>query len=128
MVDAYEVLNADGSESTPLLDLANPYNADGTPNISQKARDFGYVDCSDKMYLNRDPRFYATIYYDGVTVKLENSQYGVETFVGGNWRSVAVALQPAQYLYGLLPAQVQQCPVEHQRRQQGRLYPDVPSG
>ena len=71
-------------ESTPLLDLANPYNADGSPNISQKARDFGYVDCSDKMYLNRDPRFYATIYYDGVTVKLENSEYEVETFVGGN--------------------------------------------
>ena len=84
MVDAYEVLNDDGSESTPLLDLANPYNADGSPNISQKARDFGYVDCSDKMYLNRDPRFYATIYYDGVTVKLENSEYEVETFVGGN--------------------------------------------
>ena len=41
MVDAYEVLNDDGSESTPLLDLANPYNADGSPNISQKARDFG---------------------------------------------------------------------------------------
>lgn len=40
---------------------------------------------SDKMYLNRDPRFYATIYYDGVTVQLENSEYGVpETFVGGN--------------------------------------------
>lgn len=84
MVDAYEVLNADGSESTPLLDLANPYNADGTPNISQKARDFGYVDCSDKMYLNRDPRFYSTIYYDGVKVKLENGEYGVETYVGGN--------------------------------------------
>ena len=84
MVDAYEALNDDGSESTPLLDLANPYNADGSPNISQKARDFGYVDCSDKMYLNRDPRFYATIYYDGVTVKLENSEYEVETFVGGN--------------------------------------------
>lgn len=84
MVDAYEVLNADGSESAPLLDLANPYNADGTPNISQKARDFGYVDCSDKMYLNRDPRFYATIYYDGVKVQLTNSEYEVETAVGGN--------------------------------------------
>ena len=84
MVDAYEVLNDDGSESTPLLDLANPYNADGSPNISQKARDFGYVDCSDKMYLNRDPRFYATIYYAGVTVKLETSEYEDETFVGGN--------------------------------------------
>ena len=42
------------------------------------------MDCSDKLYLNRDPRFYATIYYDGVTVKLENSEYEVETFVGGN--------------------------------------------
>ena len=84
MVDAYEVLNDDGSVSTQLLDLSYPSNADGAPNISQKARDFGYVDCSDKMYLNRDPRFYATIYYDGVTVKLENSEYEVETFVGGN--------------------------------------------
>lgn len=84
MVDAYEVLNADGTESAPLLDLANPYNADGTPNISQKARDFGYVDCSDKMYSNRDPRFYATIYYDGVKIQPGEAEYEVGTYVGGN--------------------------------------------
>lgn len=84
MVDAYEVLNADGTESTPLLDLANPYNADGTPNITPKAREFGYVDCSDKMYLNRDPRFYATIYYDGVKIQPGEGEYEVGTYVGGN--------------------------------------------
>ena len=41
MVDAYEVLNADGTVAEPLLDLANPYTATKTPNYNQKALDLG---------------------------------------------------------------------------------------
>ena len=125
MVDAYEVLNIDGSESTPLLDLANPYSADGSLNISRKPG-LRLVDCSDKMYLgNRDPRFYATIYYDGVTVQLENSEYEVEAYVGGN-----CGLSPVRRPAGATPAQVvinvsSASQSSTSRRQQGQLYPDV---
>ncbi|MEG0806745.1 MAG: RagB/SusD family nutrient uptake outer membrane protein [Alistipes sp.] len=84
MVDAYEVLSADGTQSEPLLNLARPYNADGKPNFNPAALALGYKDCSAKMYEHRDPRFYSTIYYDGVTLPLVKGDYVVETAVGGN--------------------------------------------
>lgn len=95
LVDAYDVVSADGSQAVPLLDLANPYNADGSPNFNQAALALGYVDCTAKMYENRDPRFYATIYYDGVTFDHESvgeGQFEVQTYVGGN---CALSLSPA---------------------------------
>lgn len=84
MVDAYEVVSVDGTRSEPLLNLANPYNADGTPNFNQAALDLGYEDCTAKMYEHRDPRFYSTIYYDGVTVQLSRGEFEIQTAVGGN--------------------------------------------
>ncbi len=87
LVDAYEVLSADGTKAVPLLDLADPYDADGKPNINPAAEELGYVDCTEKMYENRDPRFYATIYYDGVKFArddAENGEFEVQTYVGGN--------------------------------------------
>lgn len=84
MVDAYEVLSADGTKSVPLLDLANPYNADGTPNFNTAATALGYEDGSEKMYQNRDPRFYSTIYYDGAKIDLTTGEYEIETHLGGN--------------------------------------------
>lgn len=81
MVDCYEVLSPDGSRSANILDLAKPYNQDGTPNISSKARALGYEDCTYGMYENRDPRFYATIFYNGSTCGEKGT---VETYVGGN--------------------------------------------
>ena len=84
MVDAYEVLSVDGSRSEPLLDLARPYNSDGTPNFNPEALALGYQDCTDKMYRNRDPRFYATVYYDNATIDYHGSDYQIQTYVGGN--------------------------------------------
>lgn len=85
MVDAYEVLSADGLTAVPLLNLSNPYNTDGTPNFNPEALTLGYEEGSEKMYANRDPRFYSTIYYDGAVVELDNEvDYTVETAVGGN--------------------------------------------
>lgn len=90
MVDAYEVLNAAGTRAVPLLDLSDPYNEDGSPNFNPEALspEFGYEDCTEAMYRNRDPRFYASIYYDG-TVLDEitddgGNAYVVETFENGN--------------------------------------------
>lgn len=84
MVDAYEVISADGKTAVPLLDLQNPYNADGTPNINPAAAALGYVDCTASMYENRDPRFYASIYYDGVKIDLKDGEFEVKTRVDGN--------------------------------------------
>lgn len=84
LVDAYEVRNADGTKSVPVLDLANPYQADGTPNINPAAVALGYDDKSDKMYENRDPRFYSTIYYDGAKIQLLAGEFEVETRLNGN--------------------------------------------
>ncbi|MBQ9597355.1 MAG: RagB/SusD family nutrient uptake outer membrane protein [Bacteroidales bacterium] len=84
MVDAYEVVSSDGTQAAPLLDLAKPYNADGTPNFNQAALDLGYVDCSAKMYKNRDPRFYGSIYYDGASIIRNGAADKVNTYVGGN--------------------------------------------
>ncbi len=85
MVDAYDVVSADGTTAVPLLDLASPYDVDGTPNFNPDAIALGYMDGSETMYENRDPRFYATIYYDGVEVTLANgSEYEIQTYAGGN--------------------------------------------
>ena len=81
LVDCYEVVSKDGTKSAPVIDLSNPYRADGTPNINSAAKALGYSDCSDAMYLNRDPRFYATIFYNGSTCGEKGT---VETYEGGN--------------------------------------------
>ena len=59
LVDAYPMSNG-----KYILDLANPYNDEKhlSPNFNS---DSGY-DESDP-YVDRDPRFYATIYYNGTT-------------------------------------------------------------
>jgi len=58
IVDAYET--ADGQ---PILNLSKPYNDEVThlqPNINAAS---GYNE--QNPYINRDPRFYASIYYNG---------------------------------------------------------------
>ena len=95
LVDAYDVVSADGTRAVPLLDLADPYDADGNPRFNQAALDMGYVDCSARMYENRDPRFYATVYYDGVTfdhASVEEGPLEIQTYVGGN---CALSFSPA---------------------------------
>lgn len=82
MVDAYEVLNADGTVAEPLLDLANPYTATKTPNYNQKALDLGY-DPDDPYAAPRDPRMKACIIRNGDKILWGGELRTVETFVGG---------------------------------------------
>lgn len=82
MVDAYEVLNADGTVAQPLLDLANPYTATKTPNYNQKALDLGY-DPDDPYAAPRDPRMEACIIRNGDKILWGGELRTVETFVGG---------------------------------------------
>ena len=82
MVDAYEVLNADGTVAEPLLDLANPYTATKTPNYNQKALDLGY-DPDDPYAAPRDPRMEACIIRNGDKSLWGGELRTVETFVGG---------------------------------------------
>ncbi|MFZ4261002.1 RagB/SusD family nutrient uptake outer membrane protein [Sphingobacterium sp. HJSM2_6] len=79
LVDSYEITN--GVQAQPILNLANPYIADShVPNFNPKALELGYVDNGNRMYLNRDPRFYATIYYNGSN----RGGMTVNTFLGGS--------------------------------------------
>ena len=82
MVDAYVVLNADGTVAEPLLDLANPYTATKTPNYNQKALDLGY-DPDDPYAAPRDPRMEACIIRNGDKILWGGELRTVETFVGG---------------------------------------------
>ena len=82
MVDAYEVLNADGTVAEPLLDLANPSTATKTPNYNQKALDLGY-DPDDPYAAPRDPRMEACIIRNGDKILWGGELRTVETFVGG---------------------------------------------
>ncbi len=84
MVDAYDVVSADGTKAVPLLVLSKPYNEDGTPNFNPEALALGYEDCSEKMYQNRDPRFYGTIYFDGSTTVRNSEIVTISTREGGN--------------------------------------------
>lgn len=84
MVDAYDVVSEDGTVAVPLLVLSKPYNEDGTPNFNPAALELGYEDCTEKMYLNRDPRFYGTIWYNGAVARRNSEDVVIETCVGGN--------------------------------------------
>ena len=58
LVDCYETVDGE-----PILDLANPYEDEMhlTPNYNPENRTYD----SQNPYENRDPRFYASIYYNG---------------------------------------------------------------
>lgn len=97
LVDAYEVLSADGTKAEPLLDLANPYNADKSPNYNPAARALGY-DPEDPYSYNlllnhpenedrkvrRDPRMAVTIICDGDPLYWKGETKYAETYVGGD--------------------------------------------
>jgi len=79
-----ELVDAYGMKTTgkPVLNLAKPYNDDQhlSPNYNTGS---GYD--PQNPYLNRDPRFYATVYYNGSTRKNRNAIVtAIETFQGGN--------------------------------------------
>ncbi len=83
LVDAYEVLSADGATAEPLLNLANPYNADKSPNYNPKAKALGY-DENDPYAAPRDPRLAVTIIRNGDPLYWKGETKYAETFVGGD--------------------------------------------
>lgn len=85
LVDSYEMANGE-----PVLDLSRPYNDEEhlDPNYNPGS---GY-DPNDP-YAGRDPRFYASIYYNGARrYWASNGNTVVETFVDGKVRDGADAL------------------------------------
>lgn len=83
MVDAYEVTNADRTQAAPLLDIANPYNADKTPRYNDAALALGY-DPDDPYLANRDPRMAVCIIKNGDKVFWNGEYETAETFEGGD--------------------------------------------
>ena len=77
LVDAYETI-----DGQPVLNLEQPYKDEDhlIPNYNSKNTLYN----PNRPYENRDPRFYASIYYNGSRRYLDNRTDIVETFVGGN--------------------------------------------
>lgn len=77
LVDAYDMLET----GKPVLDLERPY-LDEThlqPNYTEGS---GYNPA--RPYEGRDPRFYATIIYNGASIYVGNTKSVVQTYNGGN--------------------------------------------
>lgn len=77
LVDAYDMLET----GKPVLDLKQPY-LDEThlqPNYTEGS---GYNPA--RPYESRDPRFYATIIYNGASIYVGNTKSVVQTYNGGN--------------------------------------------
>ena len=83
LVDAYDVLSADGKTAVPLLDVLKPYNNDKTPNYNAEALALGY-DPQDPYSARRDPRMDATIIKNGDIINWDGQDMQIETFVGGD--------------------------------------------
>lgn len=77
LVDSYET-----KDGKPVLDLARPYLDDAHLKPNYNAGNTMYDKANP--YRNRDPRFYATVYYNGCNRFLTESTTKVETFVDGN--------------------------------------------
>lgn len=87
-VDAFEVVNDDRTVAYPLLNLSRPYNDEKhlQPNYNQQALEvFGGVDpyATQEPYKNRDPRFYASVLYNGANFTWNGVDNTVESFEGG---------------------------------------------
>lgn len=83
LFDAYEVTDANRTQAVPLLNLANPYQADKTPNYNAEALALGF-DEQNPYAANRDPRLAVTIVKNGDQVYWDGEYRTVETFVDGD--------------------------------------------
>jgi len=85
LIDCYEIVNPERTIAVNILNLSNPYSDPEhlTPNITSEAVALGYKDNSETMYQNRDPRFYASIYYDGAPYE-NNTMDAIFTHTTGN--------------------------------------------
>ncbi len=77
LVDAYET-----RDGVPVLDLSRPYLDDAHLQPNYNAANTMYD--RNNPYANRDPRFYASVYYNGCKRYLADSDVKVFTCVGGN--------------------------------------------
>mgnify|MGYP000011096353 FL=1 len=87
-VDAFEVVNGDRTAAYPLLNLSKPYNDEKhlQPNYNQQALTvFGGTDpyATQDPYKNRDPRFYASVLYNGANFTWNGISRAVESYDGG---------------------------------------------
>ncbi|MDR1156330.1 MAG: RagB/SusD family nutrient uptake outer membrane protein [Bacteroidales bacterium] len=74
LVDSYEMQT---SGEPPILGYSDADHLEVIPNLTS-----GYD--PNNPYVGRDPRFYASIYYNGAIQNLANQTPIVETYVGGN--------------------------------------------
>ena len=77
LVDAYDMLET----GKPVLDLKQPY-LDETHLQPSYTEGSGYNPA--RPYEGRDPRFYATIIYNGASIYVGNTKSVVQTYNGGN--------------------------------------------
>ena len=77
LVDAYET-----KDGVPVLNLAKPYLDDAHTQPNYNTANTLYN--KSNPYLNRDPRFYSTVYYNGCNRYLTESTTKVNTYVGGD--------------------------------------------
>lgn len=77
LVDAYDMLTT----GKPVLNLAKPYLDDThlQPNINEGS---GYDEKNP--YVGRDPRFYATVIYNGAHIYVGENESVIQTYAGGN--------------------------------------------
>ena len=83
LVDAYDVLSADGTKAEPLLDPLKPYTSSKEPNYNSAALALGY-DAADPYKARRDPRMDVTVFKNGDTILWDGESFTVETFEGGD--------------------------------------------
>ena len=77
LIDAYETIDGE-----PVLDLDQPYKDADHLEPNYNPDNLTYK--QNNPYENRDPRFYATIYYNGALRYLDGRSTTVDTYVGGN--------------------------------------------
>jgi hypothetical protein len=77
LVDAYET-----KDGVPVLNLAKPYLDDAHTQPNYNTANTLYN--KNNPYLNRDPRFYSTVYYNGCNRYLTESTTKVNTYVGAD--------------------------------------------
>lgn len=77
LVDAYETTNGQ-----PVLDLSKPYL--DKDHLQPNYNTANTLYSKTNPYANRDPRFYATVYYNGCNRYLTEAATKVYTYVGGN--------------------------------------------
>lgn len=78
LVDAYET-----NDGSSILNLANPYSDEKHLNPNFNSANTLYDPTNP--YANRDPRFYATVVYNGAEVELNGIQTRIDIYTGSSY-------------------------------------------